>query len=108
MQQLEQALQALPAVEEAYVVPVRDEEIGRRVGVIGRFCGTVTLRDLRVMLAGSVAEFMLPAVLRTMAEGEVFPRTHSGKIDKNEVVDAFFPMDPECALRAGVEFWKPE
>lgn len=102
MQQLEHAFHAIPYIEQAYVVSVEDEKVGRRVGIIGRFAGPVTLQGLRDDLASHVPPFMLPTAFRALSDNEKIPLAHSGKVSKMDVLKQFFPFVSGVGLSSEV------
>jgi fatty-acyl-CoA synthase len=82
--ELENALAAHPAVQEACVVGVPDEKWGERplATVVLRPGASATAAELREFLAGSVASWQVP---ERWAFIEAVPRTSVGKYDKKAV-----------------------
>ncbi|KAJ6126692.1 hypothetical protein N7523_002304 [Penicillium sp. IBT 18751x] len=104
--QLEKALNELSYVQEAYVIPVEDQTVGKRVGVLVRFTGKpIGLAQLRNDLALHVSPHMLPSAFRALGAHDVIPRTHSEKISKKDVLKQFFPFTPGVGLPKDVELW---
>ncbi|KAJ5183129.1 acetyl-CoA synthetase-like protein [Penicillium capsulatum] len=100
---LETRISELPYIEEVYVLPASDREVGNRVGVLARctddFQEKLTLARLREDLSGSVADFMLPTALQVLQRGEDIVRNVNGKLDKTATTTKFF------SARSGVELW---
>jgi len=85
--ELEEAILALGAYEEACVFAIPDEEIGNRIGVavVPRRRAPVALLDHRGLaqaLAGSIASFKVPHVMVSMGK---LPKSTNGKTQRNEV-----------------------
>jgi acyl-coenzyme A synthetase/AMP-(fatty) acid ligase len=85
--ELEEAIFALGAYEEACVFAIPDEEIGNRIGVavVPRRRAPVALLDHRGLaqaLAGSIASFKVPHVMVSMGK---LPKNTNGKTQRNEV-----------------------
>jgi acyl-coenzyme A synthetase/AMP-(fatty) acid ligase len=85
--ELEEAILALGAYEEACVFAVPDQEIGNRIGVavVPRHCTPAVLLDqsgLAQALAGSIASFKVPHLIVTM---EKLPKNANGKTQRSEV-----------------------
>jgi O-succinylbenzoic acid--CoA ligase len=75
-----EALREHPAVEDATVVGLADEEWGERVAAL--VVGNVDVEDLEAHCRGRLAGFKLP---RTVAFAEELPRTASGTVDREAV-----------------------
>jgi fatty-acyl-CoA synthase len=82
--ELENALVAHPAVQEACVIGVPDDKWGERplATVVLREGASATVAELREFLTGSVARWQLPD---RWAFIEAVPRTSVGKYDKKQV-----------------------
>jgi fatty-acyl-CoA synthase len=82
--ELENALMAHPAVQDACVVGVPDEKWGERplATVVLRPDASATPAELREFLAGSVARWQLP---ERWAFIPAVPKTSVGKYDKKQV-----------------------
>jgi malonyl-CoA/methylmalonyl-CoA synthetase len=85
--ELEEAILALGAYEEACVFAVPDHEIGNRIGVavVPRPCAPAALLNhsgLTEALAGSIASFKVPHLMVTMAK---LPKNANGKTQRSEV-----------------------
>jgi len=103
IQVVEQALNSLPSVVHAVVVPVEDKDVGIRVGVIGHFRGPVTLRSLRRDLSPHLIPRMLPTAFRLLSEDEKLPASASGKVLKKDVAEKFFSFKIGAGLLSEVE-----
>ncbi|KAJ5988102.1 hypothetical protein N7481_003312 [Penicillium waksmanii] len=102
--ELEQVIRGLDYVAEAYVVPVKDNVLGSRLGVLLKSKGgKVTLKSLRADLASKVGSHMLPNAFCLMAENERVPKTPTDKVSKSELVNVFFPDCAEKILHDRVE-----
>jgi malonyl-CoA/methylmalonyl-CoA synthetase len=101
---LEEALNGLSCIEEAYVVPVQDQKLAERAGALVRFVDQdLTLQQLRARLAPHVRAAMLPTALRVLRIKDTLPRTHSGKISKRALQKQFFLFTPGVGLPNDVE-----
>jgi acyl-coenzyme A synthetase/AMP-(fatty) acid ligase len=85
--ELEEAILALGAFEEACVFALPDKEIGNRIGVAivprhGAPNALLNQRGLSRALAGSIASFKLPHLVATM---EQLPKNANGKTQRSEV-----------------------
>lgn len=97
-------IRGLDYVAEAYVVPVKDNVLGSRLGVLLKSKGgKVTLKSLRADLASKVGSHMLPNAFCLMAENERVPKTPTDKVSKSELVNVFFPDCAEKILHDRVE-----
>ncbi|KAK0724102.1 hypothetical protein B0H67DRAFT_640675 [Lasiosphaeris hirsuta] len=81
---VEAAILALPYVRDACVLGVPFHESKQLCGAVVKVRrngpqGEVGLERVRADLGGVVPKYMLPVVLRVVAEDEQIPRTHSGK-----------------------------
>ncbi|KAJ5273097.1 hypothetical protein N7478_008222 [Penicillium angulare] len=102
--QLEDVVQNLKYFKMAYVIPVEDEVVGRRVGVIARPAAEpVDIHRVRADLAALVLPHMLPSALRLLEEHETMPLTYTDKISKKGVMKKFFACDAEGKLPQDVE-----
>lgn len=113
---VESSLLKLPYTSEACVLAVTHREARQLCGAVVRFQkgsffepgALTTLTRIRADLAGSLAPFMLPTVLSVLREGQELPRTHSGKVVKENVlrdclgVTEWFSAE---AVAPEVEFW---
>jgi fatty-acyl-CoA synthase len=86
--ELENALMAHPAVQEACVVGVADDRWGERplATVVLREGATASVEELRDFLAGRLARWQLP---ERWAFIEAVPKTSVGKFDKKRVRAAY-------------------
>lgn len=97
---MENAISKLPYIEEVYVLPVTDKDVGSRVGVLARCSGCkLTLSRLREDIAEIVPAFMLPTALRVMRADEEIERVHSEKLARIPTVEKFFGGN------SSAEFW---
>ncbi|CAI7614261.1 unnamed protein product [Penicillium pancosmium] len=102
--ELEQVIRGLDYVTEAYVVPVKDNVLGSRLGVLLKSKGEkITLNSLRADLASKVGSHMLPNTFCLMAENERVPKTPTDKVSKSDLVKVFFPDCAEQGLHDRVE-----
>ena len=86
--ELEAAILALGAYEEACVFAVPDKEIGNRIGVAivprsGASAALLAHSGLAKALAGSIASFKIPHFMVAM---DKLPKNANGKTQRNEVV----------------------
>ncbi|HEX2078088.1 MAG TPA: amino acid adenylation domain-containing protein [Longimicrobium sp.] len=86
--EVEQALQAHPAVRGATVVP-RDDAQGEK-RLVGWFVGDAPVDDLREFLRGRLPDYMVPAALVRM---EALPLNRHGKVDRGALPDPGAPVD---------------
>lgn len=79
--EVEAALRDINGVEDALVIGVPDEEWGQRVSALVVLCNgaVVTGDDLRDALAGCIAGYKLPRVIRIVSQ---LPLLSNGKIDR--------------------------
>lgn len=90
--------------KDAYVIPVEDKAIGRRVGVIARpVAEAINIEHLRNDLVCRVSPHMLPTAFRSLGPDEVIPLTCTDKIAKVEIMKQFFSCDAEGKLPRAVE-----
>ncbi|KAJ5675649.1 hypothetical protein N7462_008546 [Penicillium macrosclerotiorum] len=102
--QLEEAVQTLEYFKETYVVPVEDQVVGRRVGVLARpRDASVSLAKLREDLASLVAPHMLPSAFRILETDDTIPLTYTDKVSKKDIMKKFFLCDSEGKLPSVVE-----
>lgn len=110
MVEVEESLMALPYIAEAYVVGVPDAEYMNRTGVLIRVKEgkPPSLQTLREGMAGRLAEYKLPTLLRHLKAGDDLPMTHSGKVDLRKASSVYFPQSVEGDLGdlpGEVEVW---
>jgi malonyl-CoA/methylmalonyl-CoA synthetase len=106
----------LPYVAEACVLGVPYHEARQLCGAVIRLRRDgsavlsqpqVDLARIRADLAGVLAAYMLPVVLRILQEGEQLPRTHSGKPIKSRILGELLGTTkwfPAHDLPEGVEY----
>ncbi|NAS27295.1 AMP-binding protein [Herbidospora sp. NEAU-GS84] len=78
--EVEAALFEHPAIDDAAVIGIPDEELGEQVGAVVRITSPVTAGDLRAFLRTRLAEFKIP--VRFWFHEEELPRNPGGKILK--------------------------
>ncbi len=83
--EVEEAILKLPAIKDAVVVGMPDEEWGQKVTaiVILKNGETPELEDIRKQLKGKLTDFKIPKELKIVTE---FPKTASGKIKRRELI----------------------
>ncbi|GAB1318646.1 hypothetical protein MFIFM68171_08856 [Madurella fahalii] len=91
---VEASLMDLPYVADACVLGVPYHEARQLCGAVIQLrhdCTeeVVNLAKIRADLAGVIAAYMLPVVLRVLKEGEQLPRTDSGKPIKRRILSEF-------------------
>jgi acyl-CoA synthetase (AMP-forming)/AMP-acid ligase II len=80
--EVEEALRSHPAVRDAAVAGIPDEEMGQRVGAVIVACSPVTLEELRSHCRKLIAYFKLPERLRVV---DHIPYSDTGKINRREL-----------------------
>jgi acyl-CoA synthetase (AMP-forming)/AMP-acid ligase II len=80
--EVEEALRTHPAVRDAAVAGIPDEEMGQRVGAVIVACSPVTLEELRSHCRELIAYFKLPERLRVV---DHIPYSDTGKINRREL-----------------------
>lgn len=108
--ELETRLNEVPAVVEAFVVPVPDENFGFRVGVLIHFDSkkadqALSLQYIRSQLSENVPMFMMPTALRALAPDDTVPRTSSGKLIRKAAAEKYFLRTDSPGLSDDVEVW---
>ncbi|TKK83606.1 acyl--CoA ligase [Herbidospora galbida] len=78
--EVEAALFEHPAIDDAAVIGIPDDELGEQVGAVVRITSPVTAGDLRAFLRTRLAEFKIP--VRFWFHEEELPRNPGGKILK--------------------------
>lgn len=113
--ELETRLNEVPAVVEAYVVPVPDEKSGYRVGVLIQFDSNnakeiLGMQYIRSQLSDIFPMFMIPTALRVLTPSDTIPRTASGKVIRKAAAEKYFLRADGPGLADDVEVWllKPE
>ncbi|XP_028172239.1 acyl-CoA synthetase family member 2, mitochondrial isoform X3 [Ostrinia furnacalis] len=84
--EIEDLLNTHPDIVESQVVGVSDERVGEELCAVVRLRpgASITLDDARRHLAGKLARFKMPRILKTVDD---FPKTTSGKIQKFKLKD---------------------
>ncbi|KAJ5907796.1 hypothetical protein N7495_000478 [Penicillium taxi] len=108
--ELETRLNEVPAVIEAYVVPIPDENYGYRVGALIHFDikkadDVLDMQYIRSQLSDRVPMFMMPTALRVLAPGDSVPRTVSGKLIRKSAAEKYFLRTHGPGLADDVEVW---
>ncbi|CAG8932828.1 unnamed protein product [Penicillium salamii] len=108
--ELETRLNEVPAVVEAFVVPVPDENFGFRVGVLIHFDSkkadqTLCLQYIRSQLSENVPMFMMPTALRALGPDDTVPRTPSGKLIRKAAAEKYFLRTESPGISDDVEVW---
>ncbi|MEM6106908.1 class I adenylate-forming enzyme family protein [Mycobacterium sp. 050272] len=80
--EVEEALRSHPAVEDAAVAGIADDELGQRVGAAVVVCAPVTLDELRAHCRGLIAHFKLP---ERCAIVENIPYSATGKVNRDQL-----------------------
>jgi O-succinylbenzoic acid--CoA ligase len=88
--EVRQAILAHPAIEDAVVLGLPDDEWGERVGALVVAENPIDQSGLRSFLEDRLAGFKLP---RTVAQVESLPRTPSGTIDREAARSLFSDAD---------------
>jgi malonyl-CoA/methylmalonyl-CoA synthetase len=111
---VEASLMDLPYVANACVLGVPYHEARQLCGAViqlrrdGALSNSqVNLARIRADLAGVLAAYMPPVVLRILRDGEQLPRTDSGKPIKQRILSEFFGTTkwfPAEVLPKGVEY----
>ncbi len=78
--EVEAALFEHPAIDDAAVIGIPDDELGEQVGAVVRITSPVTAGDLQAFLRTRLAEFKIP--VRFWFHEEELPRNPGGKILK--------------------------
>ncbi|WP_066372528.1 class I adenylate-forming enzyme family protein [Herbidospora mongoliensis] len=78
--EVEAALFEHPAIDDAAVIGIPDDELGERVGAVVRITSPVTAGDLQAFLRTRLAEFKIPTTF--WFHDEELPRNPGGKILK--------------------------
>ncbi|KAJ6789354.1 hypothetical protein PWT90_08763 [Aphanocladium album] len=112
---VELALQALPCIEEGYILPVPYPNYGSLVAALVRFkcpedSGANTfkpsLRFLRTSLAATLSAYKLPTLLYAVQENEELPRTASNKVAKADAAKKYFRLTDAQEFAMAVEVWQ--
>ena len=109
---VETGILALPYVTDACVLGVPYRDTKQLCGAVVKIRtdgaeAKVDLARIRADLAGSVAKYMLPVVLRVLGEDEQIPRTYSGKPIKKRILSEFLGTAdwfPAEEVPEGVEY----
>ncbi|SOX54234.1 long-chain fatty acid--CoA ligase [Mycobacterium ahvazicum] len=80
--EVEEALRSHPAVEDAAVAGIADDELGQRVGAAVVVCAPVTLDELRAHCRGLIAHFKFPERLAIV---ENIPYSATGKVNRDQL-----------------------
>ncbi|KAM3497560.1 hypothetical protein MY10362_009093 [Beauveria mimosiformis] len=113
--EVELVLQALPFIQEAYILSVPYPNYGSLVAALVRFkrqevgsadTFTPSLRFLRASLATELSAYKLPTLLRVLQEDEELPRTASNKVSKPEAVKKYFQFTDNRGFAIAVEMWQ--
>lgn len=88
--EVEAALHSHPAVEEAVVVAVPDEEVGHRLKalVVARRDGNVSATELVRHCSQRIPKYMIPESIDLRAH---LPKTSTGKIDRQQLLRDLLP-----------------
>ncbi|MEX0844302.1 MAG: AMP-binding protein, partial [Balneolaceae bacterium] len=86
--EVEQAIQKLPSIEQAVVIGLPDEEWGQKVTAVVTLKNgkTPELDEIREQLKESLTDFKIPKELKIVKD---FPKTNTGKIKRWELVKRF-------------------
>jgi acyl-CoA synthetase (AMP-forming)/AMP-acid ligase II len=97
--EIEDALRDLPGVADASVVGVPDERYGEQVAAFVRLDegASLTLEDMRRLLAERVARYKIPRYLTVIDE---WPTTPSGKIQKFKLREQFLAATADAPSAA--------
>ncbi|KAI5643379.1 AMP-binding enzyme domain-containing protein [Phthorimaea operculella] len=84
--EIEDLLNTHPDIAESQVVGVADERLGEELCAVLKLRegATVTHEDMTKHLAGKLARFKIPRLMKTLTTGD-FPKTASGKIQKFKI-----------------------
>jgi acyl-CoA synthetase (AMP-forming)/AMP-acid ligase II len=80
--EVEEALRSHPAVRDAAVAGIADDEFGQRVGAAVVVCAPVTLDELRTHCRDLIAYFKLPEQLAIVDD---IPYSATGKVSRDQL-----------------------
>lgn len=84
--EVEEALRSHPAVSDAAVAGITDDELGQRVGAAVVACAPVTLEELRSHCRKTIAYFKLPERLAIV---DHIPYNSTGKVNRRQLAALF-------------------
>ena len=86
--EIEEVLYRLEGVSECAIVGIPDAKYGEVVGafIIPKEGASITAADVRTYLRDKIANYKMPKVIEFV---ESFPKTATGKIQKNRIVESY-------------------